>query len=438
MRILRGVILARNGPLLKQSRLRWVVALSALPLLSVVAAFGIVQQTKTDNIQTHAVTQYLPLPETINISERNATFWHEEHIQRGDTITSLLARLKINDKQAIQYLLSSKDVRLLYHLTPDNRVQTLITEGGKLMALRYALGNGKRLIVKRDGDRFYAKQVLLKPKRRIVMKSAEIHSSLFAATDSIGLPDAVAMQITNIFSGEIDFHRDLRRGDRFTVVYEEFLSEGGTVKIGMVLASEFINKRNRYQAIFFRNASGRAGYYTPQGQNLRKTFLRSPLKFSRISSHFAKRRLHPILKIWRSHRGIDYAATTGTKVRATADGTVIFSGEKGGYGKVVMLRHKNGYKTVYGHFSAFARGLRVGQKVKQGKTIGYVGMSGLATGPHLHYEFLVNGVQTNPLKITSPKGPPITAKLRTVFNNSATPLIRRMEMMRKIKLARFD
>ena len=438
MRVLKDRILAQKGLLLRQSRLRWAVALSALPLFGVVAAFGIAPQTKTDDVQVHTVIQALDFPRIVNTTEHEASFWHEEHVRRGDTIASLLARLNVNDKQANQYLISSKDVQSLYHLTPDNRIQTLTSESGKLVALRYAPGNGKRLIVERDGDRFRAKQVSLDPERQVVMKTAEINSSLFAATDAVGLPDTVAMQITDIFSSEIDFHRDLRRGDRCTVVYEEFLSEGSAVKTGKVLAAEFENLGNRYQAVFYRDADGNEGYYTPRGHNLRKAFLRSPLEFSRISSGFTKLRFHPILKLWRSHKGVDYAAAAGTKVKAASDSSVEFAGKKGGYGNVVVLRHRNRYETVYGHLSRFARGLHVGQKIKQGEVIGYVGMTGLATGPHLHYEFLVNGVQTNPLKVATPGGPPITAKLRAAFVGSTTPLIQRMELMRESKLARFD
>lgn len=424
---------------LRQTRVRWIVALLSLPLFGVVAAFGLAPQTQFENVEVRTVVQQLEVPELIRNPVPDSTlFWREEAVQRGDTISQILTRLRVNDREASKYLLSSREVQSLYHLVPENRIQAKTTEDGKLLSLRYALPNGNRLVIDRTEDGFHAKQIPLKSDRRIVVKSAEIDSSLFAATDEANIPDPIATQVADIFSSEIDFHRDLRGGDRFTVVYEEFQSEEGPLKSGKVLACEFINQGETYQAVYFKDVDGSEGYFTPKGQSLRKAFLRSPLEFSRISSGFTKLRFHPILKLWRSHKGVDYAAASGTKVKATADSTVAFAGTKGGYGKVIMLNHRNKYQTVYGHLSGFAKGIRVGQKVKQGDVIGYVGMTGLATGPHLHYEFLVNGIQTNPLKVAMPSGFPITGKQKIAFYRDTDPLMRRIDLMRVSKLAKFD
>jgi murein DD-endopeptidase MepM/ murein hydrolase activator NlpD len=270
------------------------------------------------------------------------------------------------------------------------------------------------------------------------MKSGDIRSSLFAATDAARLTDGVADQIADIFSTDIDFHKDLRRGDKFTVVYEMFYDAGEPVKSGKVLAAEFINAGKAYQAVWFQHNDGQGAYYTPEGKNIKKTFLRSPLEFSRVTSGFTMGRFHPILQRWRAHTGVDYGAPTGTGVKATADGIVEFAGVKGGYGNAVILRHQGKYTTLYGHLSAFGRGVHAGARVSQGDVIGYVGSTGLATGPHLHYEFRINDVYQDPLKVAMPDAPPITADRRAAFDAVAQPLAMRLGLLRNTNLARLD
>jgi murein DD-endopeptidase MepM/ murein hydrolase activator NlpD len=258
---------------------------------------------------------------------------------------------------------------------------------------------------------------------------------LFAATDSAGLSDMVALQLAEIFSSEIDFHRDLRPGDRFGVVYEALYNEGEVVRTGRILAAEFTNDRETYRALYFRDNQGRGGYFTPDGRNVRKAFLRSPLEFSRITSGFSQARLHPVLNVWRAHKGVDYGAPVGTRVRVTADGRVQFVGRQGGYGNLVVVRHNNGYATAYGHLSGFAKGLRPGQRVSQGDIIGFVGKTGLATGPHLHYEFRVGGVHQNPLRFATPPGQPIARDARAAFDETSHTLLERLELIRDMTLA---
>jgi murein DD-endopeptidase MepM/ murein hydrolase activator NlpD len=428
--------LSVNNPRRGGSRLRSIAFLAAIPLLGVVAAFGIAPDTSTEHVTLQQVIEDIPLSVASTTEGGNATqYWREERIQRGDTIGSLLSRLQVDDLEAAVYLRSARHVRSLYQLVPGRTVRAVTDDQGKLLTLRYLNSDGLELVVERRGGDFFAREQPLNLEQRLLMSSGEVQTSLFAATDAAGLSDAVAIQLADIFSSEVDFHRGLRAGDRFAVVFEGFYSNGEFIRTGRIVAAEFVNAGRSYRAVYFQDAQGRGGYYTPDGKNMRKTFLRSPLEFSRISSRFSSSRFHPVLQTWRAHKGIDYAAPPGTRVRATADGYVQLVGQQGGYGNLVVLRHNNGYSTAYGHLSAFARGLRVGQRVSQGDIIAYVGMSGLATGPHLHYEFRVNGVHQDPLRLAVPPGPPITPQLRTTFDESSRPLLGELDLIRGMNLA---
>jgi murein DD-endopeptidase MepM/ murein hydrolase activator NlpD len=414
----------------------WLAVLAGVPLLGVVAAFGIAPNTATETVVLERVIQDIPL----GLAEQPgaptaAQFWREERIQRGDTIGSLLSRLQVDDPEASAYLQSARHVRSLYQLVPGRTVRVVTSDSGKLVTLRYLNGDGTELVVEKRGNDFFALEQPLVTQQRLLMSSGEIQSSLFAATDAAGLSDAVAVQLADVFSSEVDFHRDLRPGDRFAVVFEAFYSNGEFIRTGRIVVAEFTNAGHTSRAAYFEDAQGRGGYYTPEGRNMRKSFLRSPLEFSRISSGFSTSRFHPVLNTWRAHKGVDYAAPVGTRVKATADGYVQFYGRQGGYGNLVVLRHRNGYNTAYGHLSGFVKGLRVGQRVNQGDVIGYVGRSGLATGPHLHYEFRVNGVHQNPLKLAVPPGPSITADVRPSFEAALQPLLEQLNLIRGMNLA---
>jgi len=256
--------------------------------------------------------------------------------------------------------------------------------------------------------------------------------------DNAGVPESVALQIVEILSSDIDFHRDLRKGDRFTVVYDSLYINGEPARAGRVRAVEFVNQGTPHRALYFEADNGESGYYAPDGKNLKKAFLRSPLEFSRISSGFSSARFHPILKTWRAHSGIDYVAPTGTRVKAASDGVVAFAGWQGGYGNVVILQHQGIYSTVYGHLSSFAKGLRKGQRVSQSDVIGHVGATGMATGPHLHYEFRQNGVQRDPLKVATPAANPVSPRLIPAFYEAMEPLMARLDMLRGTNLAFVD
>lgn len=415
---------------------RWLVVLGSLPLMGVIAAFGIAPQTSTETVPVQDVVQAVALAPALARGEESAdTYWREERIQRGDTVGSILARLQINDPAAVDYLRTARDVRLLRQLVPGRTVRAATRDDGTLVSLRYLSSDGTELSVERSDSGFAAREATAGAETRLLMAAGEVSTSLFAATDAAGLDDAVAVQLAEIFSGEVDFHRDLRPGDRFAVVYEGLFSEGEMTRTGRIVAAEFSSQGRLLRALYFKDRDGRGGYYTAEGRNLRKVFLRSPLEFSRISSGFSAARFHPVLQTWRAHKGVDYSAPVGTRVRATADGQVKFMGQQGGYGKVVVLRHPNGYSTLYGHLSGFAKGVGVGQRVSQGDVIGYVGMTGLATGPHLHYEFRLNDVHQNPLKLAAPEAPSVSRETKKQFELATRPLIERLELLKETRLS---
>lgn len=434
----KPAILAQNVATQERKiNLRWLVGLSSLPLFGIVAAFGIAPGTETRHIPVQTVIEKLDLP-SVTPSNTANTYWREEKIQRGDTISSLLERLDVSDNEIAEFLHSSKNSKGIRQLIPGRIVRAKTTENGELQSLRYISGSDNMLVVDKESGIFRTSDQSVPLEQRTLIKSGEIRSSLFAATDAANIPDNIATQLADVFSSDIDFHQDLRKGDHFTVIYEMLYNKGEPVKAGRVLAAEFINQGKTYRAMYFQDREGHGGYYTPDGKNLRKAFLRSPLEFSRVTSGFTNARYHPILKEWRAHKGIDYGAPIGTRVKATADATVEYVGKQSGYGNMIVLKHQGQFSTVYGHLSAFTKGLHKGSKVNQGDVIGFVGMTGLATGPHLHYEFKVAGIQRNPLSIALPTAFPIATQFKLEFEKQAKLLASRLEMLRNTNLAALD
>ena len=415
-------------------RLRWIVALCSLPFLGMVTAFGTAPDTLYSFVPTRMVVESLDIPRSEQSADANQVFWREERLQHGDTVSDLLARLGANEEEARAFLLQVRPGRSLQMLRPGTIVQARTAEDGTLLALRYITDKNQMIGFDKEGAQFKAveQKLSLAPQQQI--KSGEIRSSLFAATDAAGVSDNVAIQLADVLAGDIDFHRDLRRGDKFTVIYEMLYHEGRAIKSGRLLGAEFINRGKSYRAVWFQDAEGKGGYYTPEGNNLRKAFLRSPLEFTRISSGFTMR-LHPILREWRAHKGIDYAAPSGTHVKATADGTVEFAGRQGGYGNVVVVKHQGGFSTYYAHLRSIAGGLRTGARVHQGDVIGHVGQTGWATGPHLHYEFRVNNQVRNPLTIALPAALPVSARQLAAFGAVSGPLTAELDLLRNTNLA---
>lgn len=387
-------------------------------------------------IDQTAVVESLAIAPVVPADTDSTSFVREERVEPGDTLAHLLQRLGADDAQAFEFLRTSRDAQPMFRQLRAGKTVTARTSGdGRLLSLSFPLNNrDEALVVERDGDRFGVAQQSLQFDTRLLMASGEIRSSLFGATDAIGLPDAVTMQLAEIFGGHIDFHRDLRRGDRFALVYEMMYAQGRPVRSGRILAAEFTNQGKTYRAFNYRAPDGREGYYGADGQSLRRAFLRSPLEFSRISSGFAMR-FHPVLKKWRAHNGIDYAAATGTRVKASGDGVVEFAGRQTGYGNVVVIRHAKPYSTLYAHLNGFAPGIRRGARVVQGDVIGYVGATGLATGPHLHYEFRVNGQFRNPMTAVVPAASPLDQRELVAFRERIDPLASRLNLIRTVDLA---
>lgn len=422
-------------------KLRWFVAVSALPFLGVVTAFGIMPQTGISSANVKNIAQEIELPtvsETTPAASNAATFWRNERIQRGDTVAELLRRLNVEDEFASAFLRTDAAANSLRQLNVGKEVQSETAADGSLLALRYLSNGGEQIAIEKTSTGFSVKKVPAQTEQRVFVRTGEIKTTLYAATDAAGLPDPVANQMAEIFGGDIDFHRDLRKGDRFSIIFEMTYSKGELVRSGRILAAEFTNQGKTFRAAYFQQGDSKGDYYAPDGKSLRKAFLRSPIEFSRVSSGFTTSRFHPVLNKWRAHKGVDYAAPIGTKVKVTSDGSVSFIGKQGGYGNVVMVNHQGRYTTVYGHLSAFAKGMRQGQRVAQGEIIGYVGMTGLASGPHLHYEFKIDGMQRDPLRVALPDAKPISAEQRTAFEENTRELTARLTTLRSARLAKLD
>jgi murein DD-endopeptidase MepM/ murein hydrolase activator NlpD len=383
-------------------------AIMLLTIAGVVAAFAFAPDSLVPPDPAQRIIRELSRPAIAPIVQAGG-YWREERIQRGDTLGSVLARLGIEDVAAQNFLRTDPRARPLYQLKPGKAVRVQADDDGRLIALSYLAQGGELLTVKRVEDGFSAQSAPPGSTVRLELRAGEIRSSLFAASDAVALPDAVTMQLAEIFSGDIDFHHDLRRGDWFTVVYEMRDIDGQSAGSGRIVAAEFVNKGNVYRAFSWQGPDGSEAYYAEDGKTLRKAFMRSPLSFTRITSGFSLARFHPFLQTWRAHKGVDFAAPTGTPVHAAGDGKVASAGWQNGYGNAVVLQHGATYSTVYAHLSRFASGIKPGARVTQGDVIGYVGQTGWATGPHLHYEFRVNNEQRNPMTIALPTAQPLPA-----------------------------
>lgn len=407
---------------LPRSRLRSPLgmALVAAPMLAVMAAFAISPQS------------YAPAPERMQeqalrlqpvLAAAGAVFNRSERISRGDTAAMVLTRLAIRDDAASEFLRQDALAASLTRLQPGAMLHARVDDTGALHELRFRSGKDKEILIQRDGQGFSAQERDLPLHVQLESRSGTVNGSLFTALDNAGIPDEYARQLIEIFSGDIDFHRGLKRGDRFSMVYEVLVDDyGSQVRPGRLLAANFVNGGEEHAAIGFTLSDGRNEFFSPDGQSLKRAFLQNPVEFSRVSSGFSHARMHPVLQTMRAHKGVDYAAPTGSKVMATADGVIDYIGVKGGFGNVITIRHDGRYSTVYGHLNGFAQGLRQGARVEQGQVIGYVGQTGLASGPHLHYEFLVNGVQIDPLSARVPVATALDKQQLQAFREQAQRL----------------
>jgi len=343
-------------------------------------------------------------------------------VARNDTFDAIFRRLALDtaDLAAIRQLPGIR--QSLDFLKPGDAIKLTHTDG-EIKELTRKVSETQTLKVVRGDAGFAAKMIDNPVQTRIRTASATIDSSLFQAAEAAQISDSVALKLAGIFAWDIDFVLDIREGDRFTAVYEQIFQDGKYLRDGEVLAAEFVNSGKMYRAVRFVADTGASAYYSPEGLPMRKAFLRAPVEFTRVSSVFNPHRMHPILNRIRGHMGIDYAAPTGTPVHAAGDGRVSFAGARGGYGNAVVLAHTNSVSTLYGHMSRFAKHMRVGTHVQQGDVIGYVGMTGLATGPHLHYEYLVNGVHKNPQTVHLAGAEPLQREALQRFRDSTAPLL---------------
>ena len=420
-------------------RHKWFLASTGgAALLAMMAAYALAPSADVPPAPLKTVLEPLSPPHlSVLQTDAGGPFLHEERIQPADTLYSLMARLSISDSEALNFIRNdAKTQAISRQLRPGKVVTAKTGEHGKLISLLFPLNSNESMtVVERNGTGFVASEQSLALESHTAIKFGEIRSSLFAATDAADIPDAIAIQMAEIFSGDIDFNRDLRKGDRFSIVYETRNHQGHPVSSGRILAAEFVNDQKTYTAFWYQGKNGKGGYYSTNGASLRKVFLRSPLEFSRVTSGFSDARMHLVLHKIRAHKGIDLAAPIGTKVRAVSDGIVEFAGRRGGYGNFLLIRHRASYSTAYGHLNGFAPGIRKGAHVSQGDTIGYVGMTGLATGPHLHYEFRINSLQVNPLAVVLPAPPPLDPTQVPAFKASITPLQSHLALAKQVQLA---
>lgn len=436
--IKRGILNHPPRFLERLVRHRWALSSAGTAAaLSMVAAIAVTPVDLPPDGQVQLVEQLESLAYT-PLTQGQDSYLREEAIVRGDSFGNLISRLGVQDEEARRYLLSAPELSVLHRqLVPGRVVSARTTESGDLISLHFPMNGGETVtVVERQGGVLRASEQTLQYETHQVLKSGVIEHSLFGATDSSGIPDSIAVQMAEIFSADIDFHRDLRRGDRFTLVYEMHYHHGQPARSGRILSAEFINDGSTHQAFYFEQ-DGKGAYYGADGKSRKKAFLRSPLEFSRMTSGFSVR-FHPILKTWRAHKGVDYGAPIGTRVRATGDGTVEFIGKRGGYGNLLILAHAGGYQTAYAHLNGFSKGLRKGSKVAQGDIIAFVGNTGWSTGPHLHYEFRVNGKAINPLSVAVPTALPLDRQHLARFRAQAEQQLLALNMLREAPSLRFE
>jgi murein DD-endopeptidase MepM/ murein hydrolase activator NlpD len=391
-----------------------------------------------DDADSHTVPLDLPAQAVNAPAPPPQEQWREVTVRSGDSLAAIFDRMGITPQDLHNLLAEGGATRNLRKIFPGETLRVITDQDKHLVKLNYPIDRLNTLQVVRGSEGFDVSTVTRTPEFRTRVASGKIDSSLFLAGSKAGLPDSMIMELANIFGWDIDFALDIRAGDQFTVLYKEMYLDGESIGNGTIIAAEFINQGKRYQAIRYTDAGGNTDYYSPDGKSMRKKFLRTPVEFTRISSGFSLGRWHPILNKIRAHKGVDYAAPTGTPIKATGDGKITFRGRKGGYGNVIIIQHGAKYSTLYGHMSKFRGGLAVGSRIRQGQVIGYVGMTGLATGPHLHYEFRINGVHRDPLRVKLPGADPLAAKYRDDFNRKAHALLAKLDLVREVQVARTE
>jgi murein DD-endopeptidase MepM/ murein hydrolase activator NlpD len=424
-------------------------AVAATLAMAAVTAFGVAPLRESQPPSAGLLVESLvSAPEVLSAPDR---FVQTERILRGETVASLLDRLGAADAELLEFVAADPTARLLLSLVPGRTVTAEIDSSGRVLQLQYRHGDllvagqetSSRLTIRREPDGFEALEQQVPVDRQRLMAAVVIEGSLFAATDAAGIPESVATQVADILDAEIDLGRDLRRGADLRLVYETVReADGLEPAVGhRVIAVQLINGERMHGAIWFNRMpdSLEGEYFGFDGRVLRKDFLRNPIELSRVRSGFARSRMHPIDGEFRAHKGIDFAAPSGTPVRVTGAGVVESAAWENGYGRVIRVRHRDQITTLYAHLRGFAPGIAKGKRVKQGDVIGYVGMTGWATGPHLHYEFMVKGRHVDPFRVASYNAVPLDSAERERFSRRAQLLSLQLSQLAPLRLvARFE
>ncbi len=394
---------------------------SALILIVLAIKFFIIGQANTSQFNTSevALPQVYAAPRT--------PIWQTIDISQGDTLAGIFYRNNLNQQDLAAITHHPHVKKTLRHIKPGNQVKLLINPDGSLQKLSYQITADKFLEINKINGTFVAKTISENLETRVTNAHGVIKSSLYQATKHAGLPNSMLWKLSKIFAWQINFKKDLRPGDSFNILYERKYLGDKFVETGDIVAAEFFIKGKAYKAIRFKSPNGHVAYYTPNGHSLKKAFIRFPVKYVYISSKFNMGRKHPILGFKRPHEGVDLAAYRGTPVKAAGAGIVKFRGKRGGYGNLVILKHGHGITTRYGHLLRFAKGIKPAKHVKMGQTIAYVGRTGLATGYHLHFEYRINNVPKNPVKIALPQAAPVPRKYRKAFLQEARTYIAQLD-----------
>lgn len=356
-------------------------------------------------------------------------------VGNGDTLSTVFAKVGLPASTVHQVLSSSKEAKQLTRLKVGQELEFQLTTDGQLESLRSKLSDLESIALAKTDKGFSFKRELVKPEVQSAYAHAVIDSSLFLSAKRAGLSHALTMDLANVFGYDIDFAMDIREGDEFELIYEEKVVNGKQVGTGNILSARFTNRGKTFTAVRYTNKQGNTSYYNANGESMRKAFIRTPVDFARISSRFSNGRRHPILNKIRAHKGVDYAAPRGTPIKAAGDGRIALAGRHGGYGNAVIIQHGQRYRTLYAHMQGFAKGVRSGSNVKQGQIIGYIGTTGLSTGPHLHYEFQINGTHVDPLSQKLPMSDPIARSEKARFMQQSKPLMAQMDKEKSTLLA---
>lgn len=428
----------------RPNKLHMLVVLASLLALGTLLTFISLdaKATRADKLDDTSVISNklivpLPMPDLVDeveIPPQATQNWKKHTVKRGESLALIFKQQKLSPQVLHTIMSSGKTPAILRQLRPGQQLEFHLDEANTLQELVYHLSRTRSLLVKKT-DTGYSSKINEQPiESRTTFASATIENSLFLAGQNAGLSDTLIMELAGIFGWDIDFVLDIRAGDQFSVLYEEQFLNGEKLRDGAILAAEFVNQGKSYKAVRFTDSENHVDYYTPEGLSMRKAFLRTPVDFRRISSRFGNRQ-HPTLNRLRMHKGVDYAAARGTPIKAAGDGKIVYRGRKGGYGRTVIVQHGGRYSTLYAHMHRYRKDMRVGKRIKQGQIIGYVGSSGRTTGPHLHYEFRVNGVHRNPLTVRLPHAAPIKPKFKAAFAQHARNVQAQLQMHTETRVA---